>query len=302
MGRLSRRLLSAPQPADEVVEAIRAFAPDLVVFSLGGTYDLVDHVNWTNELRRSNTRYRIVANWQTETPTLPALGRTVARDVLRAADLIAFLSARNLESTRRHLLDPLPNARVLQMPVRRVQEGELPWPKLAEWSMATVSRLEDVKGLHWCLHAAALALAGEPSWRINIYGRGPDESYLRDTIAYCGLSGRVHLRGYVGDLASIWRENHLLLSPAVAEGIPLTIPEALLCSRPALATSVGGADEWIQQGVTGFLAPACTVSLLAATLTTAWNRRDEWQSMGAGAHAAALARSRPDEYRQLVDA
>jgi glycosyltransferase involved in cell wall biosynthesis len=80
----------------------------------------------------------------------------------------------------------------------------------------------------------------------------------------------------------------------------MTIPEALLCRRPVLATAVGGASDWVDDGTTGFICPTPTVDDLARGLRQAWQQRDRWEQMGAGGAAAVLARYRPDDYLQLI--
>jgi glycosyltransferase involved in cell wall biosynthesis len=92
----------------------------------------------------------------------------------------------------------------------------------------------------------------------------------------------------------------MLISPAVDEGVPMTIPEAMLCGRPALATSVGGAPDWITAESNGFLCPSASVDLLTAALSHAWALRAKWREMGERAAKDATERYRPMDFRQLV--
>jgi glycosyltransferase involved in cell wall biosynthesis len=56
--------------------------------------------------------------------------------------------------------------------------------------------------------------------------------------------------------------------------------EAMLCGRPVLATDVGGNSEVIIDGVTGFLAGAATVPILAQALERLWANRNNLENMG----------------------
>ena len=69
--------------------------------------------------------------------------------------------------------------------------------------------------------------------------------------------------------------------------LPLALVESMWCGRPAVVTQVAGNTEVCVDNETGFVAPAPTVSLLADTLQRAWDRREDWQSMGQAARARA---------------
>lgn len=297
--RLLRSLRFYPPPETDILRAVRDFAPELVIFSQGGTYDLLMHPSLAAWLRACGVPYRVVANWQTEHPTLSSAEQAQVREALLDAELLAFVSRRNLEATQRHLLATLPRARVLHNPLREDHTPQ-PWPGSPELHLATVSRLDPSKGIHLLLHALAESTAALPPWRLEIFGIGPQESVLREIIAHLGLGVRATLRGHVGSLREIWANNHLLCAPALDDGVPMTIPEAMLCARPVLSTRVGGAEDWIEPDHTGFLCPAATVPLLREALVEAARAFPRWTAMGAEAREAAIAIYRPDDYLQLL--
>jgi glycosyltransferase involved in cell wall biosynthesis len=298
--RLRRRLGLTRSPDTGLIAALRSFQPDLVVFSQGSTYDLVLHPQLMFWLRASGTKYRIIVNWQQEHPQLDDAEIACIREVFAAADSINFVSTRNLDVTRRHLLEPLPNARVIQNPLRWHAADVAPWPADAVARLATVSRLAEDKGIQLLLQSLANAGTALPDWQLNIFGQGPYEARLRETAAHLGLGERVRFRGYVKELRSIWAANQLMVSPSLDDGVPMTIPEAMLCERPVLATAVGGAEDWLRHGETGFLCPAPTLPLLTAMLQTAFSARDRWTAMGHAAAAAAQARYQPNDYLTLL--
>ncbi len=285
---------------DPLVAQISGFRPDLIVFSLGGTYDLVLYRSLAAWMLATRVRFRIIANFQHEHPHLVPADLVFTRTLFAAASSVNFVSTRNLEVTRRHLVASLPNARVIQNPLRWRPADVTPWLESPVCLLATVGRLEEVKGLDLLLNALAIAGGDLPDWNLSIYGTGPQEPYLRETAAQAGLGGRVRFRGYVGELRAIWAENQLLCSPARDEGVPMTVPEAMLSARPVLATAVGGAEDWLRDGVTGFLCPAPTVPLLAGTIRRALETRAQWREMGRAAAAEAGARQRPDDYLALI--
>lgn len=295
--RLWQRLWPRPGPE---VSALAAFRPDLVVISGGATYDLSFEPALAGWLGSSGTRHRFIANFQVENPVLDEPARSRALAVLLGAERVFFVSDRNLASTRRHLSHDLPHAAVVQNPLRAVPAASRPWPGSPPFRLAAVARLEGVKGLPLLLHALAAGLGYERDWVLSIFGRGPQREELTAAAQRLGLAGRVALRGYEPDLARIWDEHHLLVSPALEEGVPMTIPEAMLHGRPVLATRVGGAEGWIDDGATGWLCPAPTFELLAASLTRVWQDRARWREMGAAARCSARERYRPDDHLHLI--
>jgi glycosyltransferase involved in cell wall biosynthesis len=300
--RVKRKLGLAPLSHQaDLIFSLENFRPDLVVFSLGGTYDLLLYQQLTAWLRAGGVKFRIIINWQAEHPHLSAQDLDYTRTTFAEADALFFVSTRNLAVTRRHLLAALPNARVLQNPLRWQPADTSPWPVFTEVRLATVSRLDEGKGIHLILHALAETGSKLPPWRLEIFGLGPQEAELRATVAYLGLGERVVLRGHVGALRDIWRDNQLLCSPAIDDGVPMTIPEAMLCERPVFSTCVGGAEDWIENGRTGFLCPAATVPLITASLIEAFAARDRWAAIGQVARESALAHYRPDDYLSLIN-
>jgi glycosyltransferase involved in cell wall biosynthesis len=302
--RAARKVARRLGGSNPLLARIRAFAPDLLVFSCGGTYDPILEPELCAWLRSSGTRYRIVANFQDEHPAFSEPDREQAREALIHAERLFFVSRRNLEITRRHLLHPLPSAECIHgcMVYNPILPGAaVPWPPESEpRSFAAVARLEREKGLDLLLAALADGLGEIPGWRLRIYGRGPQRGYLERSAAYLGLAERVRFPGFVPSLDDIWAANHILVSPALNEGGPMTLPEAMLRGRTAIATRVGAAEEWIEHGRTGFLCPAPEAGLLAATLREAWEQRGRWREMGALAAERSRSLYRANDYERIV--
>jgi L-malate glycosyltransferase len=298
--RVLRKLRLARTADARLIAALRSFRPDVVIFSQGGTYDVLLHRELVSWLQETGVKYRLIANWQEENPFLDDDGLAFAKAAFKAAEHVHFVSTRNLAVTRRHLGLPLANASVIQNPLRWRPSDTPPWPAGAITNLATVSRLDEGKGIQLLLQALAGGDESLPDWQLNIYGQGPYESALRTLAAQPALANRVHFRGYVPRLREIWAVNHLLVSPAINDGVPMTIPEAMLCQRPVLATCVGGAEDWLRDGETGFLCATPTVTALGHTLRRALTARNCWADMGLAAATAAHARYLPEDYHRLL--
>ena len=79
----------------------------------------------------------------------------------------------------------------------------------------------------------------------------------------------------------------MMLLPSRFEGCSIAMMEAALCGRPVLATPVGGVDEWIVDGETGFVAKDISQAALVDALRRAWLARADWAQMGSAAKQRA---------------
>jgi len=298
--RIKRRMEYAAGETASLVSALRIFRPDRVIFSCGGTYDLVREGRVLGFLQDQRIPYFVIANWQTEAPFLSPVDLQRAGAAFCGARRIFFVSRRNLEITRRHLALPLRHASLIQVPIRPPPSGGVPWPAGDTPTFAVVARLEHVKGLDLLLPALAQFPGASQSWRLNIHGEGPGHDALQLLASQLGLSRHVRFHGFVPDLAGIWRENQCLVSASRDEGLPTAMIEALLYGRPVIATRVGAAEEWIEEGVTGFICDPGSVESLADAIRRAWCAKSAWSGMGSAARQRASARHVPDDAGRLL--
>jgi glycosyltransferase involved in cell wall biosynthesis len=115
-----------------------------------------------------------------------------------------------------------------------------------------------------------------------------------------GLSERVNFAGFAKP-EEIWAENHVLVMPSRYEGLPLAMVEAMLCSRPVVATDVAGHAEIVEDGVTGFLADAPTPRAMAAALERFWARRTEAEEIGKAGYRRIQQLVPPDPVRVFAE-
>lgn len=300
--RLSARLRNLRSGAFRTLHRLRRFRPTLLVLNQGGFYDFLSETELLSLLRADPVPYAVLAHSNYEMPALTDHARLQARDFIGRARIFLGVSRYVLELAERQLLGRIENAAVFQNPVELPACLPLPWPSEDTANFATVSRLDaHGKGLDILLPALREALGTTATWRLNVYGDGPDRSYLEQLARWCSLADRVVFHGYEADKGRIWAGNHLLLLPSRFEGCSYSMVEALLCGRPVLRTAYGGVAEWMRDGVTGFLCPAAEPDLLARALRTAWTRQAEWAAMGRAAHAHARARCDPHPERVLLN-
>ncbi len=135
----------------------------------------------------------------------------------------------------------------------------------ARWGLAeehfvvgTVARLAELKGHDDLLDALEDALRTNPHWRLLWVGDGWWRDRLEARLARMGLTDRVVLTGLVppSDIPGLMRAMDVLAHPSYREGLPRTVPQALLTSTPVIAYAVDGAPEVIADGQTGRLVEA----------------------------------------------
>jgi glycosyltransferase involved in cell wall biosynthesis len=105
-----------------------------------------------------------------------------------------------------------------------------------------------------------------PTAKLIVVGDGPDRGFLEQFASDAGLSSTVRFAGYRHDVRPFLECMDVLVHPSANEGLPLTLVETMLASRPVVATNIVGADEVVSDGVTGFLVPVGAPDALASRI------------------------------------
>lgn len=258
---------------------VRQEQPDLVCVSCGSPGD---DMSLIERCVRAGRPYVVII--QAHAEHLWPDDRQSARwsVVFEKARRVFFVSERNKELVETQIGGELLNARIVRNPFNVRWDASPPWPgPLEPARLACVGRLDPMaKGQDLLFQA----LASEP-WRsrpveLSLFGKGPMEEGLRRLAKRLGLEGRVRFCGHEPDVERIWATHHALVLPSRFEGLPLAIVEAMLCARVVIVTDVAGNAELVKDGVTGFVAEAATERHLRQTLERAWEKREDWESMG----------------------
>ena len=223
------------------------------------------------------------------------------RSMLISAAKVFFISSRSLENAKRQLAAGLANALVIRNPVNISSTAIIPFPASDTVQMAMVGNLVTVhKGQDIALEVLSQPQWKARNWHLNIYGSGPDESYLRQLVTRFQLENNVTFHGKVSDIRAVWERNQVLLMPSHMEGMPLAVVEAMICGRPCVGTDVGGIAEWIEEGRSGFIAEAPTVHSFGNSIERAWLQLNNWQQIGINAHERAMSLYDPEPGKTLL--
>lgn len=130
-----------------------------------------------------------------------------------------------------------------------------------------VGRLDAVKGVVVLFDAVASLLATGTSLHLTLVGDGPQRAELERRVATLGIGASVTFAGYCNqdDVQQHLSDTDVFVLPSFAEGVPVSLMEAMAMSRPVVATNVGGVTELVLNGVNGIVvAPGDAIALEAA--------------------------------------
>jgi glycosyltransferase involved in cell wall biosynthesis len=134
--------------------------------------------------------------------------------------------------------------------------------------LVCIGRLLPRKGQAELLEAAA-ALAGEGvPIELVFVGDGPLRAALEARSRALGVADQVRFRGWA-DEAAVRREllaARALVAPSRAEGLPVVLMEAFALGRPVVCTRIAGHPELVEDGSSGWLAPAGSQAALEQAL------------------------------------
>jgi glycosyltransferase involved in cell wall biosynthesis len=119
--------------------------------------------------------------------------------------------------------------------------------------VVSVCRLVPVKRVDLFLATVAHAARELPRLRARIVGDGDLRAGLERQAAEMGLLGRVRFEGQQADVAGFLARSRTLLLTSDAEGLPLSVMEAMTCGVPAVVSAVGDLPDLVEDGVNGFL-------------------------------------------------
>lgn len=274
-----------PPSVNEFADTVD-FRPTLVVVSQG--YQL-EGISWLAELRRQRIPFILVAHCVHETgwPSISEADMSYITALHDAARKHYFVSEGNRRLHEKFFGHASRAAAIVRNPYKVRFQPDLAWPRHAPLRFATVGRLECFhKGYDLLMEAFAAPDWAGRNWELHLYGDGQHRSLL-ERLAPSAVRNRIHFHGHVSDLEAVWAENHVLVQPSRLEGMPISIVEAMLCGRPVLATDVAGHREWIEHGVSGFIAEAATPRHVGQALELLWAKRAHLREMGDAARATA---------------
>jgi glycosyltransferase involved in cell wall biosynthesis len=283
--RLRRRLDRVTGRAQSLLSMVCKFGPDHIFVNQGGTWCARDEP-FKEVLARYRGLYSLLCHSIGDEDAFSGERLSSASDLAKNARKMFFNSRWLKGRAESQIRREIPNASYFQIaPGAQFQLQDWPGTSAAA-RLAMVTRLDcRVKGLDLAVQAMAHVNRDGLRARLDIFGGGFDKEQLQQLIREAGEGAGVELMGGAPDVSEVWRDHELLLMPSRTEGLGLAMLEAMSCGRPVLRTPLGGCEEWIEDGVNGFVCPRAEVAPLVETLERALAVRDKWREMGLAAHA-----------------
>jgi glycosyltransferase involved in cell wall biosynthesis len=156
--------------------------------------------------------------------------------------------------------------------------------------VGNIAALVPHKGQRDLIDAAAMVVREIPDARFLILGQGELRETLERQVRHLHLEKHVLLAGFRPDALSLLKSFDLFVMSSVQEGLGTSLLDAMACSKPVVATTVGGIPEVVVDGETGMLVeprqPRQMASAIVRFLKSATARRE----MGAAGRARVEAR------------
>ncbi len=120
--------------------------------------------------------------------------------------------------------------------------------------VGVVAHLTAKKGHKWFLDAVSPLFAKFPDLRVVFLGEGEERANLKKQLRELGHENRVIFAGFHGDVIP-WMAamDALVLPPIAKEGFGRVLVEAGAMNIPVIGSDIGGINEVIVPGETGFL-------------------------------------------------
>jgi glycosyltransferase involved in cell wall biosynthesis len=177
------------------------------------------------------------------------------------ADLLLALTQADADAWA---FDGISNAAAMPNPLH--VEAASPSPR-TEPVVVRLGRLSFEKGQDMLLEAWAEVSARHPSWRLRLYGTGPEEDALRRRAAELGLDASVEFPGATSDLEGALTSASVFALSSREEGFPMSIIEAMAYGLPTVAFDCApGVRELLTDGRDGLVVTPGNVMEFATAL------------------------------------
>jgi colanic acid/amylovoran biosynthesis glycosyltransferase len=130
------------------------------------------------------------------------------------------------------------------------------------------ARLAHEKGISILVRAIAALKAAGHDFELRLAGNGPSRDEIESEIRSLGVTSDVRLLGFLneGEIAAELHAADLFVLPSFAEGIPVSVMEAMAIGVPAIATNIAGIGELIEHEKSGLLVRPADVDALAEAI------------------------------------
>lgn len=145
-----------------------------------------------------------------------------------------------------------------------------------------VGRLSVAKGLPVLFEAMAALKEVAPQLRLQVVGDGCDRTLLEQLASQLGLDEQVEFLGYRSqrEVRQYLQTSDLFVLPSFAEGVPVSLMEAMAAGVPVISTRIAGISELVEDGHSGYLVAPGNGQQLAERVYRLWADAELRQAFG----------------------
>lgn len=143
-----------------------------------------------------------------------------------------------------------------------------------------IGRLEDQKNPLDFIRAAAEVHKHYSNAQFLIVGGGPLRADCEQLIKELNLEGKFFLLGYRDDVAKILSILTMTTMSSLWEGLPIVFLESMSAGKPIVANNVGGVEDVVVDGETGFLVTPHQPAEMAERILLLLNNDELCNKMG----------------------
>jgi len=156
--------------------------------------------------------------------------------------------------------------------------------------IAFVARLIPIKNCEMLLEVARKIVEKYKKVKFLIVGDGECKPEVEAYLEKFGLRDKILLLGWRDTLTEIYSDIDIAVLTSLNEGTPVSLIEAMLAGKPAVATNVGGVKDVITDNATGFLVPLNDVENFISKLSKLIENKALRVKMGQAAKKDILSR------------
>src|SRR5207237_1089577 len=98
--------------------------------------------------------------------------------------------------------------------------------------------------------------------------------------------------GFTNEVSEVWKNHHAaIFTSRGGEGLPRALLEASSCGRPSIVTDVSGCNDFIRDGVEGYVVPIDSEADLKRAILNLMSDRENLVWLGQNARERVLATS-----------
>ena len=162
-------------------------------------------------------------------------------------------------------------------------------------TVATVSGINPTKGVEFFVEMAARLRGSATSLSFEVAGAELDShsaysAEIQKLVRERSLIDDIRFFGLVNDVPAFLRRADICVFSSISEASPTSIWEAMAMGKPLVTTDVGSVNQYVEDGVSGYIVPVRDVDGLSDRVGRLLNDPSLRKRMGAAAREVAVAK------------